>query len=123
MQQAGLEVADGQSVAALDAVQGLEALDGAWRPPAVTPWPDGVTVDDVVLPADGSIEAGILVAMTLHLGPQCIGESHPAGIGLPQRSGEFHNRARFRATSSRSEERRVGKACVSPCRSRWSPYD
>src|SRR3546814_1772680 len=22
----------------------------------------------------------------------------------------------------RSEERRVGKACVSPCRSRWSPY-
>src|SRR3546814_13718504 len=24
--------------------------------------------------------------------------------------------------SSRSEERRVGKECVSPCRSRWSPY-
>src|SRR3546814_14173576 len=24
--------------------------------------------------------------------------------------------------SRRSEERRVGKACVSPCRSRWSPY-
>src|SRR3546814_20397878 len=24
-------------------------------------------------------------------------------------------------TGSRSEERRVGKACVSPCRSRWSP--
>src|SRR3546814_18851037 len=24
--------------------------------------------------------------------------------------------------SSRSEERRVGKACVSTCRSRWSPY-
>src|SRR3546814_12410216 len=23
----------------------------------------------------------------------------------------------------RSEERRVGKECVSPCRSRWSPYD
>src|SRR3546814_15595581 len=22
----------------------------------------------------------------------------------------------------RSEERRVGKACVGPCRSRWSPY-
>src|SRR3546814_11433842 len=25
-------------------------------------------------------------------------------------------------TSSRSEERRVGKECVSTCRSRWSPY-
>src|SRR3546814_16979011 len=24
--------------------------------------------------------------------------------------------------STRSEERRVGKECVSPCRSRWSPY-
>src|SRR3546814_11357302 len=26
-------------------------------------------------------------------------------------------------TSSRSEERRVGKECVSTCRSRWSPYN
>src|SRR3546814_14582210 len=25
-------------------------------------------------------------------------------------------------TLGRSEERRVGKACVSTCRSRWSPY-
>src|SRR3546814_8452598 len=25
-------------------------------------------------------------------------------------------------TSMRSEERRVGKECVSTCRSRWSPY-
>src|SRR3546814_7867040 len=26
------------------------------------------------------------------------------------------------AADSRSEERRVGKECVSTCRSRWSPY-
>src|SRR3546814_15485017 len=26
------------------------------------------------------------------------------------------------ATATRSEERRVGKACVSTCRSRWTPY-
>src|SRR3546814_12054441 len=26
------------------------------------------------------------------------------------------------ATEARSEERRVGKGCVSTCRSRWSPY-
>ena len=25
-------------------------------------------------------------------------------------------------SSARSEERRVGKECVSTCRSRWSPY-
>src|SRR3546814_1552654 len=29
---------------------------------------------------------------------------------------------RFVRKNSRSEERRVGKECVSPCRSRWSPY-
>src|SRR3546814_17538622 len=28
----------------------------------------------------------------------------------------------FEGTSERSEERRVGKECVSTCRSRWSPY-
>src|SRR3546814_18792403 len=29
----------------------------------------------------------------------------------------------FIADSTRSEERRVGKECVSTCRSRWSPYN
>src|SRR3546814_17469724 len=29
---------------------------------------------------------------------------------------------RLLRTASRSEERRVGKECVSTCRSRWSPY-
>src|SRR3546814_20787830 len=38
----------------------------------------------------------------------------PAQI-LPEHSGYLALRAR------RSEERRVGKACVSTCRSRWSP--
>src|SRR3546814_12881776 len=27
-----------------------------------------------------------------------------------------------RTTAARSEERRVGKECVSTCRSRWAPY-
>src|SRR3546814_13380119 len=30
--------------------------------------------------------------------------------------------ATFSRAASRSEERRVGKECVSKCRSRWSPY-
>src|SRR3546814_16589446 len=29
----------------------------------------------------------------------------------------------FRASERRSEERRVGKECVSTCRSRWLPYN
>ena len=30
--------------------------------------------------------------------------------------------ARHGRTMNRSEERRVGKECIEPCRSRWSPY-
>src|SRR3546814_13967948 len=33
-----------------------------------------------------------------------------------------HNRAIEGRGAIRSEERRVGKECVSTCRSRWSPY-
>src|SRR3546814_7903583 len=36
------------------------------------------------------------------------------GRVMPRRAAERKGR--------RSEERRVGKACVSTCRSRWSPY-
>src|SRR3546814_6280208 len=32
------------------------------------------------------------------------------------------NNCRIRRRFKRSEERRVGKECVSTCRSRWSPY-
>ena len=28
----------------------------------------------------------------------------------------------FKDDNARSEERRVGKECIPPCRSRWSPY-
>src|SRR3546814_15122060 len=38
----------------------------------------------------------------------------PAAANLPNRM--------FDAGGQRSEERRVGKECVSTCRSRWSPY-
>src|SRR3546814_6308719 len=34
----------------------------------------------------------------------------------------LHHHRLGRPSQSRSEERRVGKECVSTCRSRWSPY-
>src|SRR3546814_2830513 len=40
-------------------------------------------------------------------------------LGLGRRIGVFLGRG---FAASRSEERRVGKECVSTCRSRWSPY-
>src|SRR3546814_3346499 len=48
-----------------------------------------------------------------------------AGSGLRPQSFSDRNSMSPRACSegrSRSEERRVGKECVSTCRSRWSPY-
>src|SRR3546814_17379790 len=38
--------------------------------------------------------------------------------GLPESQARGYKPGRF----SRSEERRVGKVCVSTCSSRWSPY-
>src|SRR3546814_17758733 len=50
---------------------------------------------------------------------------HAAGKGLPV-PGPIHDRLgrvlqRLAGRPARSEERRVGKGCVSTCRSRWSP--
>src|SRR3546814_10627259 len=46
--------------------------------------------------------------------PPCSRGCDPGAVVLPT----CRDMARFR----RSEERRVGKECVSTCRSRWSPY-
>src|SRR3546814_1854969 len=41
----------------------------------------------------------------------------------PCRHGIWGAAPGWRRTGGRSEERRVGKECVSTCRSRWAPYD
>src|SRR3546814_3385037 len=38
-------------------------------------------------------------------------------------NGEYFAVGSFNQLRLRSEERRVGKECVSTCRSRWSPYN
>src|SRR3546814_18245777 len=56
--------------------------------------------------------------------------SSRAGKGLPPVYGRTSVPSRGRSCTltwgadrrTRSEERRVGKECVSTCRSRWSPY-
>src|SRR3546814_19985127 len=45
-----------------------------------------------------------------------------ARTGLPGLLQGSHARRPFGWHEMRSEERRVGKECVSTCRSRWSPY-
>src|SRR3546814_11557206 len=43
-------------------------------------------------------------------------------VTLIDRAMEEGHDTRIRPRFRRSEERRVGKECVSTCRSRWSPY-
>src|SRR3546814_14264473 len=48
-------------------------------------------------------------------------------LGLTTNALQQYDKERVEATTrvvltNRSEERRVGKECVSTCRSRWSPY-
>src|SRR3546814_21066000 len=44
------------------------------------------------------------------------------GYGLHRRNTQPAKSARYWSASTRSEERRVGKECVSTCRSWWSTY-
>src|SRR3546814_20550491 len=54
-------------------------------------------------------------------GEQRVGESRLAGPGAA-RDKDIEAIADSGAQNLRSEERRVGKECVSTCRYRWSPY-
>src|SRR3546814_987948 len=52
-----------------------------------------------------------------------VGPSAAAGAdGRPDRGTPWPHARRGGGDLRRSEERRVGKECVSTCRSRWSPY-
>src|SRR3546814_15510908 len=51
-----------------------------------------------------------------------IGEQHPLRIAMSALKRAYRTGdPRIPAAAVRSEERRVGKECVSTCRSRWSP--
>ena len=51
-------------------------------------------------------------------GPHLFYQSNPSVAATYQWSFAFPPSS----GASRSEERRVGKECIPPCRSRWSPY-
>src|SRR3546814_16594371 len=77
-----------------------------------------------MLPALFAVADGVQPGIFLLLDPQqrgiALGEIKLLAHGLPQRPQlvGLGQPERFR---QRSEARRVGKACVSTCRSRWAP--
>src|SRR3546814_12521585 len=94
---------------------------------------DLFTVKDVI--ADAFLQQILLrpaeydVIATLNLNGDYVSDALAAqvgGIGIAPGANLSDSVAMFEATHGpapkRSEERRVGKECVSTCRSRWSPY-
>src|SRR3546814_12150026 len=70
--------------------------------------------EDIIMPIVGAIFGGVDFSnMFIRLGPV------PAGV-----SATDYAALKEAGVAMRSEERRVGKGCVSTCRSRWSqdPY-
>src|SRR3546814_3335372 len=95
----------------------------------ISDWSSDVCSSDLVV-------HGAAVGLALHPGgDEVVGGALPPGCGGGlQHADELHDRLhealerlrvllhRVVAHEARSEERRVGKECVSTCRSRWSPY-
>src|SRR3546814_13132587 len=67
-----------------------------------------------------AMEAGIDWRWTTFREYLDVVDSLPKGINYGANIG--HSALRTFVMGERSEERRVGKECVSTCRSRWSPY-
>src|SRR3546814_1241655 len=88
----------------------------------ISDWSSDVCSSDLLLPGEieGRREADqrrprarpVSLAEPVPLGVEVVDQPDPQAE-LRQVVGEMH---------PRSEERRVGKECVSTCRSRWSPY-
>src|SRR3546814_8932463 len=80
----------------------------------ISDWSSDVCSSDllVVMPL------GYLLYGALRSGPPRSDEAHFTLDNLAAIYGSI----RFLQPFLRSEERRVGKECVSTCRSRWSPY-
>src|SRR3546814_18580856 len=73
------------------------------------------------------LEHSRIITMTSGTGQLAVSPANPAYlaskaalIGLTRQVA--YDLAHAHIPVHRSEERRVGKACVSPCTSRWSPY-
>src|SRR3546814_14341599 len=83
--------------------------------------------DDLIAPDEEIRELDFAVC---HVGPRFERRIAPpegenilkSPLDTPVSDGWLRNTSTVWNDHHRSEERRVGKACVSTCRSRWSPY-
>src|SRR3546814_11480329 len=64
---------------------------------------------------------GLIALMTVPVKHPTRGQNHVASIHR-HLDATHDGKGALALQDDRSEERRVGKECVSTCRSRWSPY-
>src|SRR3546814_19033826 len=94
----------------------------------ISDWSSDVCSSDLKLDAGPGELRGILLELRLEPLEQREGVGRRPGESRDDLAvGETPHLAGVRfddglAEADRSEERRVGKECVSTCRSRWSPY-
>src|SRR3546814_14730109 len=86
----------------------------------ISDWSSDVCSSDLIILKTQGRAYAFLFAMTLLIGGVC--PSATAQDGDTQSFVETLQLARSKSEAKRSEERRVGKECVSTGRSRWSPY-
>src|SRR3546814_10955506 len=83
-----------------------------------------VVYDDVVsLDLDGDVKTVTLGSGAVHTAASVIYATGSAYRKLGLAGEERLSGRGVSLCATRSEERRVGKECVSTCRSRWAPYN
>src|SRR3546814_13818756 len=95
----------------------------------ISDWSSDVCSSDLTLP-DGRVDSVERLPLASELTQFPLGIRHGAKELachrqrklLAQAAAPLHRRDRIYADALRSEERRVGKECVSTCRSRWSQF-
>src|SRR3546814_11390729 len=100
----------------------MEPSRGAWRQGndvQTTTWVAMAPPFYLALPRSPKSPASHLCSSTI----SCPIPARQYGHARPEPPGErTGSGVEDTAPEARSEERRVGKECVSTCRSRWSPY-
>src|SRR3546814_11288886 len=94
----------------------------------ISDWSSDVCSSDLYPYAGGNVY-GATKAFVTQFSLNLRSDLHGTGVrvtsiepGLAETEFTLVRTSGDRAASDRSEERRVGKECVSACRSRWAPY-
>src|SRR3546814_3690473 len=88
----------------------------------ISDWSSDVCSSDLVNGSSAETTAGETISEMSCQRPSTRNSGHASSTDFGITACRRRNLGYQNSPRSRSEERRVGKECVSTCRSRWSPY-